>query len=103
MIRPLLLGHRGARGEKSVPENTLASFDLALAQGCDGFEFDVRLTADEQPVVCHDATAHRFKIAEHSAEKLQLPHLREVLARYQRAAFLDVELKVPGLEKITAD
>ena len=45
-IRPLLLGHRGARAEKSISENTLASFDLALAQGCDGFEFDVRLAAD---------------------------------------------------------
>ena len=48
---PLLLGHRGARVGKSIPENTLASFDLALASGCDGFEFDVRLTADGQAVV----------------------------------------------------
>ena len=54
MSRPLLLGHRGARALKSIPENTIASFDRALADGCDGFEFDVRLTADEEPVVCHD-------------------------------------------------
>ena len=51
---PLLLGHRGACASKSVPENTPASFDLALTHGCDGFEFDVRLTADKQAVVCHD-------------------------------------------------
>ena len=102
-IRPLLLGHRGARGEKSIPENTLASFDLALTQGCDGFEFDVRLTADGEPVVCHDATAHGLKIAESSAEKLHLPRLREVLARYQNSAFLDIELKVSGLETIATD
>jgi glycerophosphoryl diester phosphodiesterase len=102
-IRPLLLGHRGARGEKSIPENTLASFDLALTQGCDGFEFDVRLTADGQAVVRHDATAHGFKIAESSAEKLHLPRLREVLARYQNSAFLDIELKVSGLETVAAD
>jgi glycerophosphoryl diester phosphodiesterase len=101
--RPLLLGHRGARAEKAVPENTLASFDLALAQGCDGFEFDVRLTADEQPVVCHDATVHGLKIAESSLEELALPHLREVLARYQRTAFLDIELKVSGLEAVATD
>ncbi|MGC1220522.1 MAG: glycerophosphodiester phosphodiesterase, partial [Candidatus Sulfotelmatobacter sp.] len=69
-IRPLLLGHRGARAEKSIPENTLASFDLTLAQGCDGFEFDVRLTADGHAVVCHDATAHGLKIAESPAEAL---------------------------------
>jgi len=102
-IRPLLLGHRGARAEKSIPENTLASFDLALAQGCDGFEFDVRLTADGHAVVCHDATAHELKIAGSSAEKLALLQLLEVLTRYQSTAFLDIELKVPGLEAIAAD
>jgi glycerophosphoryl diester phosphodiesterase len=102
-IRPLLLGHRGARGEKSVPENTLASFDLALAQGCDGFEFDVRLSADGQAVVCHDATARGLTIAESSAQELALPSLHEVLTRYRSTAFLDIELKVAGLERITTD
>jgi len=101
LIRPLLLGHRGARGEKTAPENTLASFDLALAQGCDGFEFDVRLTADGQAVVCHDATTGGLKVAESSARELALPWLHEVVSRFQKTAFLDVELKVPGLEKIT--
>ena len=102
-IRPLLLGHRGARAEKSIPENTLASFDLALAQGCDGFEFDVRLVADGHAVVCHDATAHGLKIAESSAEKLALPQLVDVLVRYHSTAFLDIELKVSGLETIITD
>jgi glycerophosphoryl diester phosphodiesterase len=101
--RPLLLGHRGARSEKSIPENTRASFDLALARGCDGFEFDVRLTADGQAVVCHDAKTRGLTIAQTSAKKLALPLLREVLTRYRRTAFLDIELKVPGLETITAD
>jgi glycerophosphoryl diester phosphodiesterase len=100
---PLLLGHRGARGEKSVSENTLVSFDLALTQGCDGFEFDVRLTADGQAVVCHDATTGGLEIAKASFEALGLPLLREVLARYQSTAFLDIELKVPGVEKIAAN
>ncbi len=101
--RPLLLGHRGARSEKSIPENTPASFDLALAQGCDGFEFDVRLTADGRAVVCHDARTRGLTIAKTSAEKLDLPLLRDVLTRYRSTAFLDIELKVAGLETITAD
>jgi|SRR5882672_7491845 len=101
--RPLLLGHRGARAEKTVPENTLASFDLALAQGCDGFEFDVRLSGDGQAVICHDPTIHELEIAESSAQELALPLLGEVLMRYQSTAFLDIELKVTGLEKITAE
>jgi glycerophosphoryl diester phosphodiesterase len=102
-MTPLLLGHRGARAHKSIAENTLASFDLALAQGCDGFEFDVRLTSDGQAVICHDATIGRLKIAESPTQSLNLPSLREVLTRYQGKAFLDIELKVAGLEQIIAE
>jgi glycerophosphoryl diester phosphodiesterase len=102
-IRPLLLGHRGARGEKSIPENTFASFDLALAAGCDGFEFDVRLSADRQAVICHDAETRGLNVAETSIEKLALPRLVEVLTRYQETAFLDIELKVPGAEMLAVD
>jgi len=101
--RPLLLGHRGARAVKSISENTLPSFDFALSSFCDGFEFDVRLTADLQPVVCHDARIRRLEISKCSARKLRLPSLRDVVSRYQRTAFLDIELKVSGLETITVD
>jgi glycerophosphoryl diester phosphodiesterase len=101
--RPLLLGHRGARTLKSIPENTLASFDQALADGCDGFEFDVRLSADGKAVVCHDPQTGGVEIARATGEQsAALPQLQDVLARYQERAFLDLELKVSGLEKITA-
>jgi glycerophosphoryl diester phosphodiesterase len=102
-IHPLLLGHRGARAEKSIPENSLASFDRALANGCDGFEFDVRLSADAQPVICHDATVRGMEVARCPARQLGLPLLRNVLKRYQTTAFLDIELKVPELETVTLD
>jgi glycerophosphoryl diester phosphodiesterase len=98
---PLLLGHRGARASKSVPENTLASFDLALEHGGDGFEFDVRLTADKQAVVCHDPKHGRSTIARANSSRLaDLPRLDEVLRRYGQRVFLDIELKVSGLESI---
>jgi len=102
-MRPLLLGHRGARAVKSIPENTLASFDFALSSFCDGFEFDVRLTADGQPVLRHDASIRGLEISKCSARKLRLPSLRDVVSRYQRTAFLDIELKDAGLEVITVD
>jgi glycerophosphoryl diester phosphodiesterase len=102
-IRPLLLGHRGARAEKSIPENTVASFDLALASGCDGFEFDVRLTADGQAVVCHDEKIRDLAVAFSSVQQLSLPSLREIVTRYESTAFLDIELKVCGLEAITVE
>lgn len=101
--RPLLLGHRGARSLRSIPENTLASFDRALADGCDGFEFDVRLTADGLAVVCHDPQCAGVEIADVPVERLPaLPRLEVVLARYHERAFLDIELKVAGLEPIVA-
>jgi glycerophosphoryl diester phosphodiesterase len=100
---PLLLGHRGARRIKSAPENTLAAFDLALAEGCDGFEFDVRLSGDGEAVICHDAEVITKKVASSSAAALGVPLLLDVLQRYQSRAFLDIELKVPGLEELTTE
>src|SRR5580698_10606278 len=103
MSRPLLLGHRGARALKSILENTPASFDQALADGCDGFEFDVRLTADEEAVVCHDPKTLGFEIFRTAAKLVShLPRLRDVLHRY-RDSFLDIELKVKGMERIMLD
>jgi len=96
---PLLLGHRGSRASSSVPENTPASFDLALEHGCDGFEFDVRLTGCGRSVVCHDAKVDGITVAQATAgQLLHLPLLDDVLQRYGQPAFLDIELKVPGLE-----
>jgi glycerophosphoryl diester phosphodiesterase len=101
--RPLRLGHRGARAVRAIRENTLESFDWALADGCDGFEFDVRLTADGEAVVCHDSKADGIEIARATAKEVsRLPRLRDVLQRY-RDSFLDIELKVKGLERITLD
>jgi glycerophosphoryl diester phosphodiesterase len=99
----MLLGHRGARHQKSVSENTIAGFDFALDQGCDGFEFDVRLSGDGEPVIVHDATVGNLHVAKTAAAKLPLPLFRQVLARYQSKAFLDIELKVAGLERITSE
>ena len=101
--RPLLLGHRGTRAVQSIPENTLASFDRALADGCDGFEFDVRLTVDLEAVISRDAKVGRDKIERATAKEVsQLPRLRDVLQRY-RDSFLDIELKVKGLERTIVD
>jgi glycerophosphoryl diester phosphodiesterase len=55
--RPLNFGHRGA--ESDAPENTLAAFELAIEQGADGVEFDVRFSRDGVPVVIHDARLDR--------------------------------------------
>jgi glycerophosphoryl diester phosphodiesterase len=96
---PLLLGHRGARVCRCVPENSIASFDLALEHGCDGFEFDVRGTADHKLVLCHDPKLGRVTVASATRAQLRpLCCLEDVLARFGGRVFLDIELKVRGLE-----
>jgi len=98
--RPLLLGHRGARATKSIHENTIASFEASLSSGCDGFEFDVRLTGDGRAVICHDAQIKGQPVALADASQLRdLPTLDDVLRQFSTTAFLDIELKVNGLEQ----
>ncbi len=55
--RPLVLGHRGASAD--APENTVAAFRLAVAQGADGVELDVWRCATGEVVVAHDEDARR--------------------------------------------
>jgi len=115
-----IIGHRGASG--AAPENTLAAFDLALAQQADALELDVRLTADGVPVAIHDATLDRTTDRAGAVANLPLvllqeadagarftadgartfpfrgcgvrvPALREVLERYPETPLL-IELKV---------
>lgn len=49
---PLVLGHRGACGYR--PENTLESFELAIAQGADGVECDLVPTRDGELIIRHE-------------------------------------------------
>ena len=100
-MTPLLLGHRGARAFRQIPENTLASFEVCLQHGCDGFEFDVRLSGDGQAVVCHDAAVGGMEIRKTALKSLALPTQEDVLRQFAHRAFLDIELKVAGLERQT--
>jgi len=96
---PLLLGHRGTRAFR-IRENTLPAFERALDHGCDGFEFDVRLTQDGRAVVCHNPKSRGISLAKASIARVgHLPPLEDVIARFAKRAFLDIELKVPGLEQ----
>ena len=100
--KPLLLGHRGAR--RYAPENTIAAFELALAHGCDGFEFDVRLTADRRCIIGHDPRLAGRDIASSRYDQLPpgTPCLPDVLEKFADRAFLDIELKVSGAESDVA-
>lgn len=47
-----VVGHRGA--SLAFPENTIAAFEGAIAQGADGVELDVRRTLDGAMAILHD-------------------------------------------------
>ena len=107
--KPLLLGHRGARCW--APENTIAAFDLALAHRAQGFEFDVRCTRDRRLILCHDPKFRRLVIRRHTLNQLHEvmqsstqtpPLLEDILDRYARTAFLNIEVKVRGIEDLVA-
>lgn len=106
---PLIIGHRGASAD--APENTLAAFALALEQGAQGVELDVRLSADGDVIVMHDATVERTTdgagpVSKLTAEQLRsldagqgqpVPTLDDVFEAFGPAMLYNIELKEPGL------
>lgn len=127
---PLVIAHRGA--SRAAPENTLAAFDLALAQGAEGVELDVHLSADGVPVVIHDFALDRTTdgsgaVGDHTVTQLRrldagawfdrsfagqrIPTLEETLdhlaGRSDRRLLVNIELKAgsthyPGIETACA-
>ncbi|QLQ09251.1 MAG: glycerophosphodiester phosphodiesterase [Nocardioidaceae bacterium] len=55
--RPQVVAHRGASAD--LAEHTLAAYVKALDDGAEGFECDVRLTADGHLVCVHDRNLRR--------------------------------------------
>ncbi len=100
-----IIGHRGAIGH--FPENTLESFEKAIALGCHGVELDVHLSADKIPMVIHDPTTDRTtsvkaNVSELTADKLKtipiegnylIPTLEDVFQLIDRRCFINVEIK----------
>jgi len=95
--QPIILAHRGASAH--APENTLAAFELALAQGADGIELDVKLSADGHVVVIHDPTVDRTTSAHGRVKDLSLAELRALNAGSFFSSNFSTE-KIPMLEEV---
>jgi glycerophosphoryl diester phosphodiesterase len=74
IILPPVIGHRGAAA--NAPENTLAGLRQAKALDCRWVEFDVRLTADGQPILLHDDRLQRTTDGRGKVSALSLAALR---------------------------
>lgn len=78
---PLVLGHRGAAGE--MPENTLPSFERALARGAHVLESDVHVTRDGVPVLIHDPVVDRTTDGSGRVDDLSWEDLRRLDAGFR--------------------
>jgi glycerophosphoryl diester phosphodiesterase len=96
--KPYLLAHRGNR--VLCPENTLAAFRQALADGADALETDLHLTADGVFVCIHDATVDRTTDGHGPVAAMTLAELRTLSASYGRPEF-QAE-RVPALAELAA-
>jgi glycerophosphoryl diester phosphodiesterase len=73
-VGPFVIGHRGASGY--APENTMVSFERALALRADAIELDIHPTSDGKLAVIHDPTLERTTngkglVCTHSYSQLQ--------------------------------
>ena len=106
--RPVFVAHRGA-SDRAL-ENSPAAFALAVSDGADMIEFDVRLSADAFPVVLHDGRTGRtakenLAVARTPAARLRavrlkngeaLPFLDDVLGIVRGNVPINIESKTPG-------
>ncbi|MGQ9819280.1 MAG: glycerophosphodiester phosphodiesterase [Candidatus Kapaibacteriales bacterium] len=121
----LIVAHRGSSG--TAPENTLASFELAINSNAHFIELDLQVTRDGIPIAFHDKWISRttngigqplnitfvelrqfdcgfWFSSEFKGEKI--PSLEEVLSFIQNRIYLNIEIKNLGtnpsrnLEKI---
>jgi len=109
--QPVIFAHRGASAH--APENTLAAFELALAQNADAIELDAKLSADGRAIVIHDLTLQRttgrpgwvkdlsftdlrsLDAGSFFSEKYRgerIPTLEEVFEAFGNRTFINVEL-----------
>ncbi|MFH0816319.1 MAG: glycerophosphodiester phosphodiesterase [Methanobacteriota archaeon] len=114
----LVIAHRGAH--LHAPENSMEAFRLAVAQGADGIEQDVRTTSDEVAVAMHDPTLKRTAgdnaaVSDLTHSRLSrtrlangetVPTLEEVLDAFGGKTTIYAELKdrgaAPELERLAA-
>jgi glycerophosphoryl diester phosphodiesterase len=95
----LIIGHRGASHD--APENTIASYKLAIEQGADGFEGDYWLTADGHILDLHDADTKRVAGKKLSVTKDSFDDLRGLDIGSWKDPKWKGE-KIPTLEEVLA-
>ncbi|NWJ52462.1 MAG: hypothetical protein HXX14_16510 [Bacteroidetes bacterium] len=105
-----VVAHRGAWKNHQLTENTVGSLKKAIELGCEGSEFDVWLSSDNIPVICHDGSVKGKQIEKTTAEELQkvdlengdvVPTLEQYLLtiKSQNKTRLFLEIKSSGVSQ----
>lgn len=99
----LKIGHRGAKGHGT--ENTLASFEKAIALTVDAIELDVHLSSDNEIMVIHDDTIDRTisnlgvsggfvkDYTSKDLKELNIPTLEDVFNLINQRCIINIEIK----------
>lgn len=102
--RPIVIGHRGAAGER--PENTLPSFARGLEAGAAILESDLHLTRDGVVVMAHDNTVDRTTDGSGPLREFSFAELSKLDAGYRFSPdsggsfpFRGQGLRIPTLEE----
>lgn len=103
----LIIAHRGASAY--VDGNTLAAFKLAISQGADGLEMDVRKTLDDKLIVIHNKRVkkgwRRQQVSSLTLAQLkkltgvELLPLEDVFSHFKDKVIYDLDVKEPGFER----
>jgi glycerophosphoryl diester phosphodiesterase len=97
LAQVLAIAHRGASGY--APENTLAAFRRAVAQGVSFIETDMHLTRDAHFVAIHDETVDRTTNGRGAVHNMTLAEVRRLDAGSWFASEFMGE-RIPTLEEI---
>ncbi len=106
-----IYAHRGASAH--FPEHTKAAYLAAIDHGADGFECDVRLTKENEPILWHDADMKRCagnpaRIAELTLSQIksiypEVMHLQdflEIAREHNKAVAIETKHPVPSASRI---
>ena len=106
--RLAIIAHRGASW--AAHENTMEAFELAVTEGADLLELDVRKTVDNVLVVHHDGnirgaskpimeSTYDEARAQALASSYELSTLDDVMIAFAERIALDIEIKERGIER----
>jgi len=96
--KPYVMAHRGNR--VACPENTLAAFRRAIADGADILETDLHLSADGVFVCIHDGSVDRTTDGHGAVATMTLAELKGLSAACGRPEFR--EERIPTLAELMA-